>query len=483
MPGFGVVGKGWLFTRRARPTPARTGFGAKARKAAILITALALVLAPAAQAERTQLKPGWNIFSAQQDVEVGRRVSQDAERQLVMLNDARVDRYLNDLGRRLAAKAPGEKYPYQFKAVNDGAINAFALPGGFLYVHRGVMEAADNEAQLAGVMAHEIGHVALRHGTNQATKAYFAQMPLAILGGAIGSNSLGAILAQIGAGFALNSVLLKYSRDAERQADVLGTQILYDAGYDPRAMSQFFEKLQAEGRRRRSVEFFSSHPNPENRVERVNEEIQKLGGVPANYQKDSAEFREAQRYVNAMPAPPKAGQRPRSSSNERGGRPGAPSDRYHAYENAGLRMSYPDNWKAYTQGSAATFAPDGGIVDDGRGNAALAYGVIVNLFEPHNDRFGQLTLESATDQLIEELRRSNSQMRLVRRHEPIRIGGQRALSTYLTNDSPVGGREYDWLVTVMRPEGLLYIVCVAPENDFDEYERAFRVMVDSARFR
>ena len=142
---------------------------AKAGHTATLVLALLSILVPAVLAERTQLKPGWNIFSAQQDVEIGREVSKDAERQLPMLNDRRVDSYLNKLGQRLAAKAPGERYPYQFKAVNDSSINAFALPGGFLYVNRGVIEAADNEAQLAGVMGHEIGHVALRHGTNQAS--------------------------------------------------------------------------------------------------------------------------------------------------------------------------------------------------------------------------------------------------------------------------------------------------------------------------
>ena len=197
---------------------------------------------------RTQLKPGWNMFSAQQDVEVGQQASVEAERQVPLLNDSRVDNYLNSLGRRLSAQTPGYKFPYAYKAVNDRAINAFALPGGHIYLNRGTIEAANSEAQLAGVMAHEASHVALRHGTNQASKASAAQVPLAILGGALGSNSTGAALAQLGAGFTVNSILLKYSRDAESQADLLGTQILFDSGYDPRAMAQFFETLQAQDR-------------------------------------------------------------------------------------------------------------------------------------------------------------------------------------------------------------------------------------------
>ncbi|MCL4522621.1 MAG: M48 family metallopeptidase [Acidobacteria bacterium] len=453
-------------------------------QAVALALVLTLAWAPVAQAERTPFKPGWNLFSPAQDVEIGRKVAEDAERQLPIVNDSRIENYLNSLGRRLAAKAPYEKYPYQFKLVNDRAINAFCLPGGFIYVNRGVIENADNEAQLAGVMAHEISHAALRHGTNQASKAYAAQVPLALLGGMLGSNSVGAVLAQIGAGFATNSILLKYSRDAERQADLLGAQILYDAGYDPRGMPQFFEKLQAQSKGGGMPQWLSSHPNPENRVGGVNGEIEKLGGAPPNYRTDSAEFRSIRRMVMALPAPEKGGAATSSAtrSTGRSGRPELPSTRYQSYQNGLLRMSYPDNWKSYGQEGAVTFAPEGGIVDDGRGNAALAYGVIVNVFEVQSDRTGQVTLEDATDQLIDDLRHSNPAVRIARRHERVRIGGLRALSTYLTNDSPTGGKEYLWLVTVLRPEGLVYFVSVAPERDYDNFDQAFQNMLSSVRF-
>src|SRR5713226_564532 len=280
--------------------------GHSTQQAVALVAALSLSLAPLVWADRTQLRPGWNLFSPQQDIQVGQQVSRDAERQVPMLNDSRVDNYLNNLGRRLAAHAPGERYPYQYKCVNDRAINAFALPGGFVYINRGVIEAADDEAQLAGVMAHETSHVALRHGTNQASKAYAAQVPLAILGGALGSNSAGAVLAQLGAGFAMNSLLLKYSRTAESQADTMGTQILYDSGYDPRAMAQFFEKIQSD-QTGRTVEFFSNHPSPDNRIERVNQEVDKLGGPQRGYTTDSREFQDIKRYVLSLPAPPAKG--------------------------------------------------------------------------------------------------------------------------------------------------------------------------------
>jgi hypothetical protein len=450
-------------------------------QAVALVTALLLAWTPVAYADRTAVKPGWNVFSPQEDVQIGQKVSADAEQQLVMLNDARVDRYIDNLGKRLAAKAPGEKFPYRFKVVNDKGINAFALPGGFVYINRGVIEAAETEAQLAGVIGHEIGHVALRHGTNQATKAYFTQGLLGILGGMVGGNSVGAIAAQLGAGFAASSILLKYSRDAERQADLIGTQILYDTTYDPRAMAQFFEKLAAESKGGRPPQFFSSHPNPENRELRVNEEVQKLGGPPRNYRSDTAEFREIKRYVLSLPAPAK-GAKP-SSSNQGSGRPPTPSERYQAFENRVVRMRYPDNWQVGQQGDSFSIVPQNGVVQDQRGNQSLAYGTIVSLYVPHADRSGQITLEAATDQLVDELRRSNPRMRVARPHERVRIGGVAGLSTYLTNDSPLGGREYDWLVTVMREEGVMYFLCVAPENDFDNYERTFQTMLESVRFR
>jgi Zn-dependent protease with chaperone function len=572
---------------RARP-PARG-----LRHPVMVAAFAALMLTQLAWAQRTPLKPGWNMFSPQQDVEMGQQVSRDAEKQVPLLNDSRVDNYLNNLGRTLASHAPGERYPYQYKCVNDRAINAFALPGGFVYINRGVIEAADNEAQLAGVMAHETAHVALRHGTNQATKAYIAQVPLAILGGALGNkNSVAAVMAQIGAGFATNSLLLKYSRSAESQADEMGTQILYDSGYDPHAMGQFFEKIQAEEGSGRQVEFFSNHPNPDNRIERVDQEVDQLGAAKRGAKTDSREFQNIKRYVQSLPAPkggtqnlagntgsdrgsryglqiqsasygtkdrftdvrellqsrvqndrldfrvtnasmggdpakgkkktlrlnygwdgrtyevtaaenqqvsiPTAAQQQQTQTGTSSGtQPEWPSNRSTRFENSVLRMDHPDNWQAYGQGDVTfTIAPDKGMVDDGRGNQALAYGVIVNMYEPRFTRnnqqqlqprgYGQssgMSLEEATDRLIEDLRISNQGMRIIRSPEDIRVNGERALSTDLSNESPLGGRETNWLVTVPRPEGLLFFVFVAPDGDFQSYNHAFRVMLDSVRFR
>ena len=433
--------------------------------------------------QRTELKPGrYNLFSPQQDVELGQQVAQDAERQIPMLNNSRVDDYLNRLGSRLAANAPGEKYPYNFKCVNDSSINAFALPGGFLYVNRGVIEAADNEAELAGVISHEIGHVALRHGTNLATKQYVAQVPLAILGGALGRNSVGSVIAQTGANLFTNTILLKYSRDDERQADVMGAQILYDSNYDPRYLATFFDKLGTGGR---GFEPLSSHPNPESRIQSINAEIAKLGARSNRASNDSNEFQSIKRYVTSLPAAPaertsRNGSQSRSEDTRWEGRPERPSARYREFEVDIVSVRHPDNWESYGESQGFTLAPRGGIVESG-GSEALAYGAIMSVYAL--DSGSRAGLRQATDELVRELQSPNTSMRLSRDQGQIRVGGQAALSRLFTNDSPLGGREINWLVTSLRPEGLVYFIFVAPEQEFRDYQRAFQQILDSVYYR
>jgi Zn-dependent protease with chaperone function len=453
----------------------------KSRAVTILGLILALAVAAWAADSRTRLKPGWNLFSPQQDIEMGQQSAKEAEKQLSILNNQQATAYIDALGKSLAAHAPGDnKYPFQFKIVNDTAINAFALPGGYIYVNRGAIEAADSENQIAGVMAHEIGHVVLRHGTNQVSKAYLAQAPLSILGGVLGSNSVGGVLTQLGLSFGLNSLFLKYSRDAESQADLIGTQILHDSGYDPRGMVEFFEKIQAESKGR-AIQFFSDHPNPENRISNVQHEIERLAGAPPNARRDSPDFHTVKNLMAGLPAP-RGGARgatnaPTDSRNA--GRPEPPSSRMTAFNGNGLQLRYPDNWKQYGQGSAMTFAPDGGIV-----NGQLAYGMMLAEFEPDYHGQGRISLEEATDQLIRDLQGSNPNMRITRSHERIRAGGQPALLSEASNQSPAGGRENDWIVTVMQPDGTMYyFVGVAPQNEFSRYTQAFEDVVDSVKFR
>jgi len=449
--------------------------------AAGILLGLSLLFIPDALAQRTQLKQGWNKFSPQDDITLGKRAATDAEKQLPLCNAPRVDTYLTELGTRLAQKLPtgGVQYPFEFHCVNDKAINAFALPGGYVFVNRGAIEAADNEGQLAAVMAHELSHVALRHGTNQATKAMLAQTGLGIFGAVFGDSTGGALLTTLGS-FTAGGVLLRYSRTAESQADVMGTQVLYDTGYDPRAMAQFFEKLEAETKGKNPPEFFSDHPSPERRVERVDEEIDKLGGAPPNARRDSAEFEAIKREVLALPVVKKV--IPGAAGPV--APPALPSRSFAEYQAKSYSVKYPDNWKKYpdSDGSGVSLAPEGGVVGDGSGHSALAYGLIIGVAQAKGDPNDANVLNNATSQVIQELQKSNPSMKITRQGEHLRLNGQPGLSTYLSNVSPAGGQETDWVVTVLRPEGLVYFVCVAPQSAYDNYDKTFSSILDSVRF-
>ena len=436
-----------------------------------------------ALAQRSQLKPPWNMYSPQTDISEGKKFADQIEKQAPLCHDPKVDTYLTELGKRLVAhlNTNGVQYPWEFHCVNDGSINAFALPGGYVFINRGAIKAANNEAQLAGVMAHELSHVALRHGTAQASKATFAEGAAGIFASIFGGSTGGALLTQ-GISLGAGSALLHYSRAAETQADVMGTQLLYDSGYDPRGLSQFFEKLQEESKGKNPPEFFSDHPNPDHRVERVDEEIRKLGGVPPNARRDSAEFEAEKREVMGLPIAPKpartAAAKPGSAP---AGSPAEPSANLEEYQGSGLSFRYPDNWKQFGgESGGAAFAPNGGLLNDGSGNSALAYGLTVG--SAKGQTLGASRLAEATQQLINDLQETNPNMKIAQQPQNVKLNNQPALSTYLTNDSPRGGLETDRLITVWRPQGLVYFVCTAPRGEFESYHKACGVVLDSVRF-
>jgi len=235
---------------------------------------LALVLAScAARQPGDPLRPGFNLYSVDDDIEIGRMVSDQADEELDIVGDPALQDYIAELGRRLASDVRTGPFPYTFALVRDDSINAFALPGGPIYIHTGLVAAAANEAQLAGVMAHEISHVALRHGTSQASRASLLQIPAILASEVLGQASVGAQAGQLGLSLGLSSVLLNYSRNAEREADALGARVMAEAGYDPIEMAAFFETLEAEGGAR-GPEFLASHPSPGNRTATVRAEIQ-----------------------------------------------------------------------------------------------------------------------------------------------------------------------------------------------------------------
>lgn len=231
---------------------------------------LLLVVSVTAAQGPSQLRPGFNLFSKQQDVQLGQELAAQVRKQMTIVNDPTLTYYVNEIGKRLARtpEARESGFPFSFQVVADTSINAFALPGGPMFINTGLLRAVDNEAQLAGVMGHEMSHVILRHGTNQASKAQFVQLPAA-LGSAMLRNSIVEQLAQLGA----NSVLLKFSRTAETQADLMGSHLMAHSGYDPVQMAKFFEKLNTG---QQAPQFMLDHPNPANREKAIRVEAAKL---------------------------------------------------------------------------------------------------------------------------------------------------------------------------------------------------------------
>ncbi len=279
-------------------------FGSFASVVAVLFAIPALAQGP------TRLKPGFNLFSKQQDVQLGQELAAEVHKQRTLIKDPTLTAYVNAVGKRLAAsqEATASGFRFSFEVVADPRINAFALPGGPMFINTGLLRAVDNEAQLAAVMGHEMSHVILRHGTNQASKANLIELPAMLAGEMAGTGSMTAQLAQLGIGFGANSVLLKFSRTAESQADLMGSHLMAEAGYDPVEMAKFFDKLNAESDQPNAgfagnvTQFLSDHPNPGNREKAIEREAARLPQQTYGYQ--TGKFQQMKKLVVTIHEPP-----------------------------------------------------------------------------------------------------------------------------------------------------------------------------------
>jgi predicted Zn-dependent protease len=271
------------------------------KQIALFVIAVALLaFAPASAWAQTKVKAPRNFFGVGDDVKYGEEAAREVERQSKPYHDEEVADYVERVGRRVVDNIPEQyrrkQFRYTFHVVEDADANAFALPGGHVYVNSGLVETARSEGELAGVLAHEISHVALRHGTASASKALLAQLGVALLGEIIGGKKGEAI--QLGAYAGASLYLMKFSRDYERQADILGAQIMSGAGYDPREMSSLFRRLKGEGGRG-LPQWLSDHPDLEKRALRVDEEAALLP-APSGVQA-VAEFERIRERVRSMP--------------------------------------------------------------------------------------------------------------------------------------------------------------------------------------
>ncbi len=284
----------------------------------------AVVLSVSIVGAQTKITPPKNKYSPSDDVKLGRDAAAQVEQQLPLMRDDAVTSYVSDIGQRLVDAIPADlrhpEFRYTFKVVNVKEINAFALPGGPMYVNRGMIQAAKTEGEVAGVVAHELSHVALRHGTAQATKATpyeIGTIAGAILGAIVGGNA-GSAIAQ-GTQFGLGAAFLRYSREYEKQADIEGSQIMAAAGYDPRDMANMFRTIEQQGGSS-GPQWLSDHPNPGNRYAYITQEAQSLH--VQNARRDSGAFQSVQSHLRSMPPAPSTEEATRSARtgrNPRGG--------------------------------------------------------------------------------------------------------------------------------------------------------------------
>jgi len=484
----------------------------------------ALLLAPAAQAwARFEPPPPCkNAFTREQEVTEGAKVAAKVYQQMPVLPESDpLSRYVAQLGARLAANAPGgaSAWPYSFHVVASPDINAFALPGGAMFVNVGAIQAAETEAQLAGVMAHELSHVVMRHATCNITKQQKKSIWYGL--GAIGSaillgNGAAGAAAVNGIGMLEGVDFLHMSRDDERQADLMGANILYKAGYDPRGLAQIFEiienKVGSGG-----AEWLSDHPNPGNRSRYIMDEIATLP-ARANPVVNTPAFRQAKALAQSdrtyTAEETKAGVWKRGNyaagpgaggviaAADTGTRPGPPAPANNApartlgdaalgldaglatYRGPGFAMDIPGNWTAsQAQDGSVTIAPPGGA-----GGFGIAYGVMVGTARSGSaaalDSNGLL---NATRDLVQRFASGQGGLQQSGQIQPMNLGQQRGYAVDLRGQSPVAESgqalaERDWLITVAREDGgVTYAIFVAPERDFARLQSTFRSMAESLR--
>jgi Zn-dependent protease with chaperone function len=448
-----------------------------------------ITLAATTVAAQTKVTPPKNKYTPQQDVQIGREAASEVREQYPLINDSQVRGYLERLGERLVDAAPNELnhqvFEYSFTPVNLKDINAFALPGGPMFVNRGMIEAAHGEGEVAGVMAHELAHVLLRHGTANATKAQGFQIGAiagAIAGAVIGGG-WGEAIAR-GSQFGLGTWLLKYSRDYEKQADLLGAQIMARAGYDPRDLARMFETIQKQGGGS-PPQWLSSHPNPGNRTQYINAEAQQLRIGP---RPSDSGFLQARSRLGSMPPARTMAELEKSGGVNNGenvpasvGRVGQPvpqpSRQYRTMQGGQLfQVQVPSNWQAVSSNNSVKYVPQNGY-GEYRGQVTLTHGVELGVA-----RASSRDLNQATQTLINGFIQGNEGMQLAGRQQQGRLSNRAAIRTPLIGRSALGGGErVEVYTTMLRDGNLFYYLSVVPEREEGNYAAAFERVAQSIR--
>jgi hypothetical protein len=453
----------------------------------VVTAAVAVALASSIAFAQTRVVPPDNNYTPAQDVEMGRQAAAEARKTLPLMRDDNVTSFVENTGRRLAAAIPAElrhpEFQYTFEVVNVKEINAFALPGGPMFVNRGMIEAARTDGEVAGVMAHELSHVLLRHGTAQASKATkyeVGQVAGAVLGAIIGGG-WGQVISQ-GTQFGLGTAFLRFSREYERQADIQGAQIMARAGYDPIDMANMFKTIQKQGGAG-GPQWLSDHPDPGDRSAYIQAEARSMH--VENPIRNTREFAQVQAHLKQLSPAPTTEQATRSSARNRpvgtsgsglpSGRVEPPAPTFQTYtEGNAFRISVPSNWRELPGNNTVTFAPDGAY-GDANGQSVFTHGVEVG-----SARNESHDLQTATRELIDSLAQGNPGLTRPARLDRVNVGGRQGLRAVMSNSSPSGEPENIVVFTSqLRGGALFYAVAVAPRSDFPSYSRIFDRVISS----
>ena len=458
----------------------------------LAVAAASVVAAGTLLAAQTPIKLPKNNYTPEQDVELGMKAAAEVRKQYPIIKDEPIAKYLTGLGDRLVVVAPSNLkqpvYKYSFTAVNLKEINAFALPGGPMFVHRGMFDAAAVEGEVVGVMAHELAHVLLRHGTANATKAQNPWLQLGAIAGQIGGamvgGNTGALIAD-GTGFGLGTLMLRYSRDFEKQADLLGSQIMAKAGYDPRDLAHMFETIAGESKGG-APQWMSSHPNPGNRTQYITKEAQAL---KIEGKADTSGFPVARKNFAGLPPAMTMAELAKRGPGGSGdgaagsvGTPGkpvpAPSSQMRTINAGVFQASVPGNWKNLESGSTIKVVPENGY-GEMKGETVFTHGVEFGVAKASSR-----DLKEATAAWLKAVAQANPELREAGDSQYVKMSGRTALNVPLTNPSPLGGTEQIELHTTILSSGeLFYFFSVVPEADARTYQPVFYRIAQSIKIK
>ena len=455
--------------------------------------------------------PGKPRMTRDEQKQLGLQVAAEVYKQMPVLPDSSPEtQYIQALGKRLVNTIPADgSWPFQFHVVAQKEINAFALPGGPMFVNIGTITAASNEAELAGVMAHEMAHVYMQHSAKQQDKSSLLQGLAGLAGAAVGAlGGAAGTAAQTGIQIGAGTLLLKYSRGDEAQADAVGAIILWKAGINPIALADFFQKLAAEGNN--GPQFLSDHPNPGNRRTAIQAQIKDW--PTQQYSSDSDQFAGVRKHVTGVqaydakeiaagakngrwtaenkkngavfPEAPATAAAPEGAASFPAVPISAvrPSPNFQIADLGGLRIARPQNWEVIeNRESSATIAPRAGV-----SGGAVAYGVVIRL---QRAPAANTSASKLTEAVAQSLQSSDSNMKVVGQIQPLTIGGSSAGSVQLETVSPMAGadgktqRERDWLVVVERGSDAIYFVFVSTAANYEQFRPSFERMLRSVQFR